>query len=108
MCIRDRKQIALLLVIVVLGGLICYNLAMFIPAFLGAITLYIITRKYNLYLQEVRNWKPWIASFVIIIGTLIVLILPLYFLGDLLVEKLGNANAYMAKFNVFILSLIHI
>ena len=96
------KQIFLLLVIIVLGGLICFNLSMFIPSILGAITLYIITRKYNLYLQEVKNWKPWVASLVIIVGTLIVLILPIYFLADLLVEKLGNANAYMAKFNVFI------
>lgn len=96
------KQIFLLLLIVVLGGLIFFNLSMFIPAVLGAITLYIITRKYNLYLQEVRNWKPWIASLVIIMGTLIVLVLPIYFIADLLVEKLGNANAYMAKFNVFV------
>ncbi|KIA90049.1 AI-2E family transporter [Kaistella jeonii] len=96
------KQIFLLLLIIVLGGLIFFNLSMFIPAVLGAITLYIITRKYNLYLQEVRNWKPWIASLVIILGTLIVLILPIYFIADLLVEKLGNANAYMTKFNVFV------
>ncbi|MBF8457855.1 AI-2E family transporter [Kaistella sp. G5-32] len=96
------KQILLLLVIIVLGGLIFFNLSMFVPSILGAITLYIITRKYNLYLQEVRKWKPWVASLVIIVGTLIVLILPIYFIADLLVEKLGNANAYMAKFNVFV------
>lgn len=96
------KQIFLLLVIIILGGLICFNLALFIPSILGAITLYIITRKYNLYLQEIKNWKPWVASLVIIVGTLIVLILPIYFIADLLVEKLGNANAYMGKFNIFI------
>lgn len=96
------KQIFLLLLIIVLAGLICFNLSMFIPSILGAITLYIITRKYNLYLQEVRNWKPWVASLVIIVGTLFVLILPIYFIADLLVDKLGNANAYMAKFNIFI------
>lgn len=96
------KQVFLLLVIIILGGLICFNLALFIPSVLGAITLYIITRKYNLYLQETKHWKPWVASLVIIVGSLIVLILPIYFIADLLVAKLGNANAYMAKFNVFI------
>ena len=96
------KQIFLLLLIIVLAALICFNLAMFIPSILGAITLYIITRKYNLYLQEEKKWKSWMASLVIIVGTLIVLILPIYLIGDLLVEKLGNANAYMAKFNAFI------
>lgn len=96
------KQVFLLAVIFVLIGLICYHLAMFIPSVLGAITLYIVTRKYNLYLQEERNWKPWVASMVIILGTLVILVLPIYLIADLLIAKLGNASAYMQKFNVFI------
>lgn len=96
------KQIFLLAVILVLAGLICFNLSLFIPSVLGAITLYIITRKYNLYLQEEKEWKPWVASMVIILGTLVVLVLPIYFIIDLLVAKLGNADVYMSKFNVFI------
>ena len=95
------KQVLLLLLIIVMAGLICYHLALFVPAVLGAITLYVITRKYNLYLQQERKWKPWAAAFVIILGTLVVLILPIYFIADLLIEKLGNASAYMEKFNVF-------
>ena len=96
------KQFFLLVVIIILALLIGYHLSLFVPALLGAITLYVITRKYNLYLQEVKNWKPWVTSLVIILGTLIVLILPIYFIADLLIEKLGNASVYMQKFNVFI------
>ncbi len=96
------KQFFLLAVIIVLAGLISINLSLFIPAILGAITLYVITRKYNLYLQEQKGWKPWVASIVIILGTLVILILPLYFIVDVLIEKLGNASVYMQKFNVFI------
>ena len=96
------KQVFLLLVIIILAILVGYHLSLFVPSLLGAITLCVITRKYNLYLQEQRNWKPWAASFVIILGTLIVLILPIYFIVDLLIEKLGNASAYMQKFNIFI------
>lgn len=96
------KQFFLLAVILVLAGLICFHLSLFIPALLGAITLYIITRKYNIYLQEEKEWKPWVASTVIIVATLIILILPVYFIADLLIEKLGNASAYIQKFNVFL------
>lgn len=96
------KQVFLLLVIIILASLICFHLSLFVPSLLGAITLYVITRKYNLYLQEERKWKPWIASMVIILGTLVVLILPIYFIADLLIAKLGNASAYMQKFNIFI------
>lgn len=96
------KQVFLLTLIIVLLGLAAFHLALFIPALLGAVTLYIVTRKYNLYLQEVRKWKPWAASTVIILATLVILILPIYFIVDILVDKLGNAEVYMAKFNVFI------
>jgi predicted PurR-regulated permease PerM len=96
------KQVALLVIILVLAGLICFNLALFIPSVLGAITIYIVCRKYNFYLQEEKKWKPWASSLVLMLASLIVLILPIYFIGDLLIEKLGNAQAYMDKFNVFL------
>lgn len=96
------KQVLLLILIVVLILLIGFNLALFIPAVLGAITLYIITRKYNLYLQETKKWKPWVATILIIFITLIILVLPIYFMGDILIQRVGNAKEYMGKFNVFI------
>ncbi len=93
------KQFFLLLIIIILFFLIGYNLMLFVPSILGAITLYIITRRYNLYLIEVKKWKPWVSTLVIMVATLVVLILPLYFIVDLLVTKLGNASAYMTQFN---------
>ncbi|MDY3345054.1 AI-2E family transporter [Riemerella anatipestifer] len=96
------KQIALIIIIVTLFLLMAYQLAMFIPSLLGAITLYVISRKYNLYLIEKWKWKPWASALVIMLATIIILILPLYFLIDTLIEKLGNAQAYMGRFNDFL------
>lgn len=96
------KQVSLLAIIIVLAGLICFNLALFIPSVLGAITIYVVCRKYNFYLQEEKKWKPWASALALMFASLIVLILPIYFIGDLLIEKLGNAQAYMDKFNVFL------
>ncbi|UOE38119.1 AI-2E family transporter [Chryseobacterium oryzae] len=96
------KQVSLLAIILVLAGLICYNLALFIPSVLGAITIYVVCRKYNFYLQEERKWKPWVSALVLMLASLIIIILPIYFIADLLLEKLGNAQIYMNKFNVFI------
>jgi predicted PurR-regulated permease PerM len=96
------KQVALLTIILVLAGLICFNLALFIPSVLGAITIYVVCRKYNFYLQEEKKWKPWAAALVLMFASLVIIILPVYFIGDLLIEKLGNAQAYMTKFNVFL------
>ncbi|MCX8533215.1 AI-2E family transporter [Chryseobacterium luquanense] len=96
------KQIFLLAIILILAALVCFNLAMFIPSVLGAITIYVVCRKYNFYLQEERKWKPWASSLVLMLASLIIIILPIYFIIDLLVEKLGNAQAYMDKFNIFV------
>lgn len=96
------KQISLLVIILVLAGLICFNLALFIPSVLGAITIYVVCRRYNFYLQEERKWKPSLAAFALMLASLIVLILPIYFIADLIIDKLGNAQAYMDKFNVFL------
>lgn len=96
------KQIALIILICVSVGLICWNLALFIPSFLGAVTLYIICRKFNFYLIEEKNWKPWLASTVLMLASLVILILPVYFTVDQLVSKMENAQVYMQKFNVFL------
>jgi len=96
------KQIALILVISVLVGLICWNLALFIPSVLGAVTLYIVCRRFNYYLIEEKNWKPWASSMFLMVASLIILILPVYFIVDMLVAKAGNAQAYMEKFNIFL------
>lgn len=96
------KQISLLAIILVLAGLVCFNLALFIPSVLGAITIYVVCRKYNFYLQEEKKWKPALAAFALMLASLIVLILPIYFIADLIIDKLGNAQAYMDKFNVFL------
>ncbi|RRQ46990.1 AI-2E family transporter [Chryseobacterium sp. SC28] len=96
------KQIALIILICILVGLIGWNLALFIPSVLGAVTLYIVCRRYNYYLVEVKHWKPWLAAFVLMLASLIVLILPVYFIVDMLVSKAANMNAYLDRFNVFL------
>lgn len=88
------RQVFVLGVIILLSGLILYNLSDFLPSLLGAITLYIITRNVNFRLVEGKGWKKWIAAMVIIILCLIVIILPTYFVIDVLVVKISNAKEY--------------
>lgn len=95
------KQIFLILIISALIILIIYNLAMFIPAVLGAITLYVVCRDLNFYLIETKGWKPWLSSISIILISLIIIVLPVYFIVDSVVAKVGNASQYLEKLNVF-------
>lgn len=96
------KQVFFLAVILFLCYLIISNLLMFIPAFLGAVTLYVICRNLNFYLQDERKWKPAWASSVLLVSCFVVLILPLYLLGEVFVKRLGNSHQYLERFTVFL------
>lgn len=88
------RQVFMLAVILLLSGLILYNLSDFLPSLLGAITLYIITRNWNFKLVEDRKWKPWLAALFIIVLSLVIIILPTYFTIDILVQKFSDAKTY--------------
>ncbi|RQP11952.1 MAG: AI-2E family transporter [Chryseobacterium sp.] len=96
------KQVFFLLILIGLSTLIVYNLAAFIPALLGALTLYVVCRRYIIYLIEVKDWKPWLAATVLMLATLVVLVLPVYFLIDKILERLGHMQEYMTTFNGFV------
>ncbi len=96
------KQIFLIIIIVAFIALICTNLSLFLPSLLGALTLYIISRSFNIKLQESRGWKgPWAASLILLI-CLVTLILPLYFMGNIIVGKLSDTAEYTPKLYNFL------
>lgn len=101
------RQVFMLAIILLMLGLILFNLSDFLPSLLGALTLYIISRSFNFYLVEKRNWKPWLAAIAIILIALFVIIIPSYLIVDLLVQKIGNAQQYAAQFNDFVDKVTH-
>lgn len=109
------KQILLIIVILCLASVIIFNLSMFIPSLLAAITLYIIFRNLNIYLIEKRGWKSWISSLSIILIIFIVIVLPTYFSIDFLISKaknttelLNNIYQIIDKIHTFVLEKMSI
>ncbi len=99
------RQLLILSVILFLIGLITVNLSNFLPSLLGAITLYIIARDWNFKLVEKKKWKPWISALFIITVCLVVVVLPMFFVVDLLVHKIGNAQNYSGQLNDFFIKI---
>jgi predicted PurR-regulated permease PerM len=81
------KQIALLVLIIFTGIILIKELKYFIPGFLGALTLFILFRQSYYNLTEKRKWRKWVASIAIIIGFVVVLLVPIFFIIKLLVPK---------------------
>jgi predicted PurR-regulated permease PerM len=67
------RQVIILIIILLLGYLIIKELYIFIPGFLGAITLYILGRgKYD-KLVNVKKWSPrWTAMLFILVSLLVI------------------------------------
>ena len=52
------RQVFFIIIILLLGILLSWQLYTFLPALLGAITLYILMHGTMLYLTEKKNWFP--------------------------------------------------
>ena len=95
------RQVCLLLLIVLLAILLMEHLYIFMPGFLGAITLYILLRGSYFYLTIIKKWnKTGIAS-LYILASMILIAIPIYFsiqlLSSKLIEFFSNPNDLLAN-----------
>lgn len=81
------KQLFLLAIILVLIFLLFDSLSMFIPGMLGAVTLYILSRKEYFQLVYDRKWKKGWTAGGFLLFYLIVLGIPVYVVVTLLRPK---------------------
>jgi predicted PurR-regulated permease PerM len=85
------RQIFFLVIIVLLGLLLFLELYTFLPALLGAITLYIVMRKWMFYLTVKKKWRSgWTAALLMFLS-LIVILLPIGVLVNMLTSKITFA-----------------
>lgn len=82
------RQVFLILIIAILGALIFWQLKNYISAFLGAYTLFILLRKWHLYLIIKRKWKQSIAALLLILFSILVFVLPLNALLGMIAQRI--------------------
>lgn len=85
------RQVLLLSVIILLGFLIVRELYVFLPGFLGAVTLYILTRDTFMKLVNKRKWRPGWTALLFMLAALVAIGLPLYYAVQLVVPKVNAA-----------------
>lgn len=99
------RQVMLLVFVLVLGWILFSQLQTFLPAFLGAYTLYVMMRKYMFMLESRYKWRrAWAASILMFLSFLIIL-LPIYILINMMSTKIGFA---IKHFNEVLLSIKHL
>lgn len=83
---RERYfELTLLGLILILGSLLFYEALPFLNGILGAITLYIMLRRTNIYLCNrcSKSWAPWIITLGVTVFVMIPLSAILWYLIDL-------------------------
>lgn len=83
------RQVLLIILLVVLAYLLARELYIFLPGFLGSVTLYILSREWYLELIEKRRWNKNLAATVFLLGFLILIGLPVYLIINLMSPKIS-------------------
>lgn len=82
------RQLLLLAIIILLAILLLNSLSVFLPGFLGAITLYILLRNSFFRLTILKKRNSTLVAISFIMASLIVFAIPIYFSYRLLSAKL--------------------
>jgi predicted PurR-regulated permease PerM len=85
------RQILLLLVIIALGIVLFSQLQSFLPAALGAYTLFVLLKKWMYILTGRYKWNKGRAAGLLMFGSFLVILLPIALLINLLYGKIGFA-----------------
>lgn len=89
---------SLIVLILILGWLILNSLWSFVNGLLGAFTLYVLVRGQMICLTEKRKMKGVFAAMLIILEVTACLIVPLYFLVWVLIERMQDVNFDISQF----------
>lgn len=85
------RQLFFIAIILLLGILLFFELQSFIPALLGAITLYVLMRRFMFQLTEKRKWRKGWTALLLMLVSFIVILLPVGLLANMLSSKISYA-----------------
>lgn len=103
------RQLLFLLLILLLGIVLVYPLYPYIPAVMGAYTLYVILSRPMQWLTKHKRWSDVPAALALILLSFVVLAMPISFIYHLIQNKLSetvqNTPAIIQNMEAFILRM---
>lgn len=83
------RQLTFISALVLLGYILFSELKTFIPAFLGALTLYVIMRKWMFRLVYFRKWKPSWAAALLMFASFLIILAPISAVINMMSSKIN-------------------
>ncbi len=91
------RQLTFISVLVLLGYILFSELKSFIPAFLGALTLYVIMRKWMFRLVYFRKWKPSLSATLLMTASFLIILVPIGILINMLSSKINYTMQHSSE-----------
>ncbi len=85
------RQISFFVLLIILGILLFREMRGFVPAFLGAVTFYVIMRNSMHRLVYRRKWKKDLAAGILMFTSFLVFLVPVWAFVSVLSSKVGYA-----------------
>jgi len=82
---------ALVLVSIFLVLVIAFELSYFVTGFLGAVTLYVVTRNFYHRLVERNRWNKNLATILIILSIIVCFGIPIWIVLEILIPQINDA-----------------
>jgi predicted PurR-regulated permease PerM len=99
------RQVLLLGLVILLGSMLVAELYVFLPGFLGGVTLYILLRKWYQKLTIQKGWPKGLTAFLFIIASIVFITIPIYFSVLLISPKIyaliNNQHAVVLGLETF-------
>lgn len=100
------RQLSFYAILIFLGIFLFLQLSSFLPALLGAITLYVLMRRPMNFLIKKKHWKKGLAATMLMLISFVVVMIPLSLMINVLYSKIGyaiqNSNQVIEAIKVYI------
>src|SRR5262245_28116248 len=91
------RQIFFIVLILLMGLVLFLELYSFLPALLGAITLYVLLHRWMFWLTEKKGWRKGWTALLLMLFSMIVILLPVGLLVNLLSSKVNYAIQHSSE-----------
>src|SRR5258706_3785412 len=91
------RQIFFIILILLMGIVLFLKLYSFVPALLGAITLYILLHRWMFYLTEKKKWRKGGIALLLMLFSMMVILLPVGLLVNMLSSKISYAVQHSSE-----------
>lgn len=103
---ENIKQASFYFLLIFLGILLFMQLSSFLPAVLGAVTLYVLMKNLMNYLVFKKRWNTGLAATSLLLGSFLIFLLPATMFVNILYTKIDfavtNSNNVLSGLKIFI------